>query len=529
MSLDPDDPRLIDYALGELDESARTELERELADSPEAAKALAEIRRVTGMLSASFADEQGPALDAARRAAILAQEPSVNGAPATVAATSAPAHRFWSLRHMLELGVAVGIGGVVTALVLPSIQSNQVAVGTSARPDSTTINPPVLASMGETPTDMGMEYEQGSVAHYETQEGNSADTVAKPVWEVRSKEQNYTVSKPVYATAPQQGAGEDKAATIDEAMSESGEGEKQLSDLASVAANKPASQPAQAGGGQGGYAGGSRGGSPYGPPAGGASDGLYDGRGYAQGGDSSYRQRGASPATASGPATYFRLSTPLSADDYSEESLAKLSSEAKSPSMSLGADFVEVQDGESNTEAYDQIIENPFKQVAQEPLSTFSIDVDTASYANVRRFLTQETLPPPGAVRIEEMLNYFSYDYAPPTGDDPFAVHVEVAQCPWEAKHRLVRIGIKGREVAVDQRPATNLVFLIDVSGSMQDANKLQLVKTGLRLLTEQLSENDRVAMVVYAGSSGQVLASTPGNQPTRSPSRTLSRAERIV
>jgi len=166
-----------------------------------------------------------------------------------------------------------------------------------------------------------------------------------------------------------------------------------------------------------------------------------------------------------------------------------------------------------NTEDYDRIEENPFLAVANNPLSTFSIDVDTASYANVRRFLNQNLLPPPDAVRIEELINYFSYDYEPPSGDVPFATHVEVAGCPWQPEHRLVRIGIKGWEIPADTRPPSNLVFLLDVSGSMRPENKLPLLKKGLKLLIEQLGESDRVAIVVYAGASGLVLPSTPGDQ----------------
>jgi len=162
-----------------------------------------------------------------------------------------------------------------------------------------------------------------------------------------------------------------------------------------------------------------------------------------------------------------------------------------------------------NTEAYDLIVENPFRDVTQDPLSTFSIDVDTASYANVRRFLNQGTLPPPDAVRIEELVNYFSYDYAPPDGDTPFSAHVEVAGCPWAPEHRLARVGLKGWEMAADERPASNLVFLLDVSGSMRPQNKLPLVKKAMRLLVKQLGENDRVAIAVYAGASGLVLPST--------------------
>jgi Ca-activated chloride channel family protein len=165
---------------------------------------------------------------------------------------------------------------------------------------------------------------------------------------------------------------------------------------------------------------------------------------------------------------------------------------------------------------YTRIVENPFiKAEGGAAVSTFSIDVDTASYSNVRQFLMQmKRLPPPDAVRIEELINYFDYDYAGPNSEDeaPFAAHVEVAGCPWRSEHRLVRIGIKGREMDRDKRPQSNLVFLVDVSGSMNDPNKLPLVVYGLQQLTRELGENDRVAIVVYASSEGLVLPSTPGS-----------------
>ncbi len=158
---------------------------------------------------------------------------------------------------------------------------------------------------------------------------------------------------------------------------------------------------------------------------------------------------------------------------------------------------------------FDYVAENDFLAVRDAPFSTFSIDVDTASYAKARQYLMQHgALPPPDAVRIEEFLNYFDYGYAPPTDGHPFAVHVETAACPWRNGHRLVRIGIKGRELHED-RPAANLVFLVDVSGSMDAPNRLPLVKQGLEMLTERLEERDRVAIVVYAGAAGLVLPST--------------------
>ncbi|MBI4239346.1 MAG: VWA domain-containing protein [Deltaproteobacteria bacterium] len=166
-----------------------------------------------------------------------------------------------------------------------------------------------------------------------------------------------------------------------------------------------------------------------------------------------------------------------------------------------------------NTETYDHISDNPFMSVANNPLSTFSIDVDTAAYANMRRWLRDGALPPKDAVRIEELVNYFPYAYAGPTDAAPFATHVEVASAPWQPSHRLVRVALKGKVLPRRARPHSNFVFLIDVSGSMEDSNKLPLLKQSLRLLTQQLTADDHVAMVVYAGASGTVLPSTPGNQ----------------
>jgi Ca-activated chloride channel family protein len=177
---------------------------------------------------------------------------------------------------------------------------------------------------------------------------------------------------------------------------------------------------------------------------------------------------------------------------------------------------VQETDRQFNTETYDAIEENQFRDAKQNPLSTFSIDVDTASYSNVRRFLLNDELPPAGAVRIEEFINYFRYAYQEPKAEGPFSVNVEVSRAPWNSKHELVRIGLKGRTIPMAERPSCNLVFLIDVSGSMQDPNKLPLLKRSLRALVENLSPKDRVAIVVYAGSSGLVLPSTPGAEKDR-------------
>jgi Ca-activated chloride channel homolog len=165
-------------------------------------------------------------------------------------------------------------------------------------------------------------------------------------------------------------------------------------------------------------------------------------------------------------------------------------------------------------EQYDEIVENQFIAVAADPLSTFSIDVDRASYSNMRRFIMQDgQLPPRDAIRIEELVNYFPYSYSEPQGDDPIAINAEVAPAPWKPQHQLVRIGLQARRIETDNLPASNFVFLLDVSGSMDEEDKLPLVQAAMRLLVNQLRPQDRVAIVVYAGAAGLVLPSTPGNQ----------------
>ena len=165
-------------------------------------------------------------------------------------------------------------------------------------------------------------------------------------------------------------------------------------------------------------------------------------------------------------------------------------------------------------ENYEHLTGNPVRLVSEQPVSTFSIDVDTGSYANVRRFLNAGVLPPEDAVRVEELINYFSYQYPVPVSRDrPFTVSTTVAPAPWNKAKLLLQVGLKGYEISPEHRAASNLVFLIDVSGSMQDPDKLPLLKNAFRLLTRQLQATDRIALVVYAGAAGAVLQPTPGNE----------------
>jgi Ca-activated chloride channel homolog len=166
-----------------------------------------------------------------------------------------------------------------------------------------------------------------------------------------------------------------------------------------------------------------------------------------------------------------------------------------------------------NTEGYASVNENGYKNVKINPLSTFSIDVDNASYSNIRRFINMGEAPPADAVRIEEMINYFKYDYPEPTGEHPFSVFTELAVCPWNRKHLLLHVGLRGKSIDKSSLPSSNLVFLIDVSGSMNDPNKLPLLKSAFGLLVNELRPQDHVAIVVYAGAAGLVLGSTPGNR----------------
>ena len=167
---------------------------------------------------------------------------------------------------------------------------------------------------------------------------------------------------------------------------------------------------------------------------------------------------------------------------------------------------------EFNTEDYSYIEENTFKNPKNNPLSTFSIDVDTASYSNIRRFLMNSELPPKDAVRIEELINYFSYDYLNPDDEHPFSVNTEIAKCPWNENNLLVKIGLKGEDIPKENIPSSNLVFLLDVSGSMNAPDKLPLLQSAIKMLANQLTEKDKISIVVYAGASGVVLDSVSGD-----------------
>lgn len=192
------------------------------------------------------------------------------------------------------------------------------------------------------------------------------------------------------------------------------------------------------------------------------------------------------------------------------------STDASADTTSVAAMEDEITDNiatDGNSESYAELIENPFESPTTAPLSTFSIDVDNASYTNIRRFINSGQPVPAAAVRIEEMINYFRYQYPQPQGEHPFSINTEYSQSPWNPKHKLLKIGLQGKDIPMDNLPASNIVFLVDVSGSMADDNKLPLLKESMKVLVKELREKDKVSVVVYAGAAGVVLEPTAGDE----------------
>ncbi|RYJ39402.1 Outer membrane protein YfbK [Flavobacterium anhuiense] len=187
---------------------------------------------------------------------------------------------------------------------------------------------------------------------------------------------------------------------------------------------------------------------------------------------------------------------------------------ADSTAVAATTDLIEEESyiPETNTESYAELEENPFESPLKEPLSTFSIDVDNASYTNIRRFINEGQKVPKDAVRVEEMINFFKYKYPQPDGQHPFSINTEYSDCPWNKNSRLLKIGLQGKNVPMANLPATNLVFLVDVSGSMDEPNKLPLLKESMKILVKELRSIDKVSIVVYAGSAGVVLEPTSGD-----------------
>jgi len=462
MTTEHNDPRLTAYALGELDDAERLELEALLSERADLRDEVEAIRAVAGELRSELLHEPAPALSADQREAIKAQAAGGSGLRLVGegARTTRPAAWWW--RIGLSGAAAVLALGVLLPLMMRDGGDEFVrgrneaatAGGLSAEPrgnagerraggDEAAVQDQIAAALelkeelNRARDDFGLPTDSGAVRMIE---GAAADDTLDGIVANPRPDQSVAFSR--------------------------------------EARPSPASQP----------------GPPPGRPA------LEEAESLRR----SVRHRGTERVLE----MYSLLqANEADADRHSQDpNLVPrniIEYPADWPSIS-GRDW-------ADTDSFAPIEDNPFLGVGAAPLSTFSIDVDTASYAIVRRQLREGRRPSPDSVRLEEMINYFDYHYdAPSPGDaHPFRANVEIASCPWRPEHRLVRIGLKGMEIPRDERPATNLVFLLDVSGSMNEPDKLPLVKEGLKRLVENLTVDDRVAIVVYAGASGLVLDST--------------------
>ena len=499
MKLSIYDPVLTAYALGELDETERAKVERALAESPECRDAVEEIRQTAGLLTQEFSREPMVTLTEPQREAVVSGTPVPTVEEENI--VELPSHR-WRQWHIAALAacLVVSLGGVMW-MTGPKAKSGQLMAKVDvSQPKSATVSDPAkgegqpaiastemqkpaetpppsgsqIANVGEVqePAEMNKRLEaRYSPVDVGTTRGRSVikstaaplglAPVSPSVLPPPPKDvftERYGMSAPTTDRRPMEAA--------NSLRRENGRPQALLEPTPAAAQPLVASKNYAYGGGNGGGA----------RPA-------------------------ATPAPGAPPRQdRYRLA------EFGEKELRE--SEVRQSGRWYKESRV-IQSGAS----YPQYIENAFLPVIEQPLSTFSIDVDTASYANVRRFLRQNQLPPRDAVRIEELINYFSYSYPAPRGDEPFSANVEVAASPWNPRNRLVRIGLKGREIARDKRPASNFVFLIDVSGSMSPADRLPLIKQSLRLLVKRMNGSDRVAIVVYASSSGTVLESTSCEQ----------------
>ncbi len=445
---DPEDPRLTAYALGEMDPAERAEFEQWLRLQPEAQKAVEEIRATAALLGTALADE--PEFASAGEITNAAQKP--------LAAAAIIAGKDW---RVLDGGPASTSAPAVDEyrkkrnklLSFPALYYMTASLAAACFAVMFFTSAEYQAKEQKRYIEMNEAMASGLRAKAASAQAEEArrDEIVKRAENDAKRRQEFSVTLALPSAPPP---------PLEVAASQVPAAQDAILKLDSFqVAPAPASAPAVAG-------------APAPVPA------------FAQ-------TYGYSGPNVTGVARAPRMRSSLG--------------------QTLSASAVNLPQTEpANTEGYARTPENPFLTVTQNPLSTFSVDVDTASYANVRRFLRGKRLPPPAAVRIEELVNYFPYRYAPPAGGAPFAAHMEVASAPWAPDHRLVRIGLKGREVSDAARPSANLVFLLDVSGSMNQPNKLPLVQQSLRMLVEKLRADDRVAIVVYAGASGMALPSTP-------------------
>jgi len=507
MKIDPNDPRLTAYALGELDDNERAEIEALIKNDNDAQREVETIRRATSKVTEKLQSEPCPRLNPEQLAAIEERFSAFETPPR--------AFPWW---RIIGWTTALGAAALVLAALLPryKLASETPHTLPVQTPVIQTIKPAVVAQNHQT---VGLAYTlpPGKQAVTIGTEGAAiAGQVVKPGDRVDILE---TLSDPKAHTETTRILSQDMLVLAEHhgqltiaTDSKETESLKQADRVGALRLALRPSQPADVSKAQlaynssnldGGIPLGTRGFYPNPPPLTAPTEtrevqpliGDLPPQGRLLAGSSYYRHDLPDEVLAGTQQQWVTGRAPAGVITVYRDKRA----ETLAPTY-------------FNTESYSHSVENAFVTVMQQPLSTFSLDVDTASYANVRRFLNQGQLPPHDAVRIEEMLNYFPYNYPAPRGREPFSLYVEIAECPWNSAHRLALVALKAKDLPAHKAQPMNLVFLIDVSGSMADANKLPLIKQSLRMLVEQLTSRDRVAIVVYAGDSRVALPSTSGD-----------------
>ncbi len=499
------------YAFGELPSDRSQVIESAIAKDPAIAAELAEIRATVATLSSAYQAESDCGLSEHQKRSVVAAISDTSAQSTTLKASGG-----WTRVQLL--GLAATTACFMVAVSLSSWVAFRPGQKVPLAKSEKQQMPTNSLRNAEPPTSGSMRNVDRSAIPTDSESAGAA-----------GQEANSSLSKDKLAILPKMKASDMSLSDSSQPLAESEFVEERLNQLSVVndpVAAQPSSpassfynglpqttvsgvgRPGLGGGGEvSGASAGPGSGSPYGGSLGNQSMDLYaesapSAYGKALSGEEREVRLRTLATKESGLDLAAQLSDRMEAiDDLAEES--KFNSELSRQSVAMpGGD------------RFAAVVDNPFRSVRQDPLSTFSIDVDTASYSKVRQYLMElGQLPPPDSVRIEELLNYFHYDYAGPTDDQPFASSLAVARCPWNADHRLVRVALQAKKIEVEKRPLSNLVFLLDVSGSMNEPNKLPLVQQALRMLISNLGENDRVAMVVYAGAAGMVLDSTLGTE----------------
>lgn len=475
------------YALGELDEESCMRVDAWLANHPEAKQEIDAIRQTASEVEMELASLPGNLqLDSVRTGRIKDAIASVStattksqtvGQQENIVSKKVRRKRFLVavVSGVITTGLAAALAGAAFWVRLPGNHKNMV----SAPTDNVWFVPPT---------------EQAMVGYSDEEKSSMVSPSNQGRWEKLNEQVDSLALSPVDKSLQKNQLGFERG--IEEPLKQSGPGGAPADRFGTALSSEASGRGGMGGMGRGGGLGG------------GGGQGL-GGQGQPSG--------GGLPALKSSPKPLSQLAD-YESDAKGADGLKRDSSSGEFP-KELAENVPSRRNWqEGNARAsgdrFDATPETPFSSVAKDPLSTFSIDVDTASYSKLRQYvLENNVVPPASSIRIEEWLNYFDYQYPGPAGDEPFAAHMKMGDCPWNPNHKLVRVAIQAKKVANQERPKSNLVFLIDVSGSMGDANKLPLVKRTLGLLTAQLREQDRVAIVVYAGASGCVLPSTSGVQ----------------